>query len=106
MNPEWVLTKQKYLNEDEVRRLRRTCEDAAIVAEAKGQMLAIRDWMIHRQFVQFPFVVDYKILTIQTPVRRLKMCSLFVYNRSLAGVNINGFQPTDYRCFLRIQIHN
>lgn len=46
MNKNWIITKRKYLNKDEVKKLRKTCEDAAIVAEHKSQLLAIRDWMI------------------------------------------------------------
>ena len=30
----------------EIRKLRKTTEDAYLLAEKKGQMLAIRDWMI------------------------------------------------------------
>ncbi|MBC8376199.1 MAG: tyrosine-type recombinase/integrase [FCB group bacterium] len=46
MNPNWVITPKKFMNPEEVRSLRRVAEDAAIVAERRGRMLAIRDWMI------------------------------------------------------------
>ena len=42
----WVLTPDKFLTEDEVQNLRKTCKDAADLAKSKGQLNAIRAWMI------------------------------------------------------------
>lgn len=42
----WILTPEKYLKEEEVKRLRQTLEEKSIVAEAKGQKKPIRDWAI------------------------------------------------------------
>jgi len=42
----WVLTPDKFLTEDEVQNLRKTCKDAADLAKSKGQFNAIRAWMI------------------------------------------------------------
>ena len=42
----WILTPQKYLKEEEVKRLRTLLEEKAIVALSKRQKKAIRDWML------------------------------------------------------------
>ena len=42
----WILTPDKFLTEDEVQNLRKTCKDAADLAKSKGQLNAIRAWMI------------------------------------------------------------
>ena len=42
----WVLTPDKFLTEDEVQNLRKTCKDAADLTKSKGQLNAIRAWMI------------------------------------------------------------
>ena len=42
----WILTPDKFLTEDEVQKLRKTCKDAADLAKSKGQLNAIRAWMI------------------------------------------------------------
>ena len=42
----WILTTDKFLTEDEVQSLRKTCKDAAYLAKSKGQLNAIRAWMI------------------------------------------------------------
>ena len=46
MNKHWTITRKKFLSITEIRKLRKTTEDAYLLAEKKGQMLAIRDWMI------------------------------------------------------------
>lgn len=46
MNNNWTITRKKFLSIDEVKQLRKRCSEASMVAEMKGQMLAIRDWMI------------------------------------------------------------
>jgi site-specific recombinase XerD len=43
---DWILTKDKYLSEEEASRLRKKMEASAIVANARGNKQAIRDWMI------------------------------------------------------------
>ena len=43
---QWTLTPDKYLNEEEVKRLVRICTNAAELAEKRGYWLAVRDWMI------------------------------------------------------------
>ena len=42
----WILTPDKFLTEDEVQNLRKICKDAADLAKSKGQLNAIRAWMI------------------------------------------------------------
>ncbi|MCP3686041.1 MAG: phage integrase family protein [bacterium] len=42
----WLITPEKYLKEEEVQRIVKTCSDAAYLAEVKGNWLPIRDWMI------------------------------------------------------------
>ena len=42
----WIITPDKYLSETEVQRLVRTCTDAARLARAKGNWIAVRDWML------------------------------------------------------------
>lgn len=42
----WVITPDKYLKEDEVNRLNKVCAEAAELAEARFNWVAIRDWMI------------------------------------------------------------
>ncbi len=72
---QWTLTPDKYLNEEEVKRLVRTCTDASELAEKRGYWLAVRDWMI----------ID---LTLNTGLRvqevsDLKVSDLFLnYNES------------------------
>jgi len=42
----WILTPDKFLTEKEVQKLRKACRDAADLAKSKGQLNAIRAWMI------------------------------------------------------------
>ena len=42
----WVLTPDKFLNEDEVQKLRKVCINTADLARSKHQFKPIRDWMI------------------------------------------------------------
>ncbi len=42
----WLITPDKYLKEEEVQRLVKSCSDAAYLADMKGNWLPIRDWMI------------------------------------------------------------
>jgi len=42
----WILTPDKFLTEDEVKNLRKYCKDAADLAKSKGQLNAVRAWMI------------------------------------------------------------
>jgi len=42
----WIITPEKYLSENEVKRLVRTCQDAAQLAKTKGNWIAVRDWMV------------------------------------------------------------
>ncbi len=39
----WIITPEKYLKEEEIKRLFRVCSGAAELAELKGQYLAVRD---------------------------------------------------------------
>ena len=43
---QWTLTPDKYLNEEEVKSLVKTCSDASDNAVRRGFWLAVRDWMI------------------------------------------------------------
>ena len=42
----WVITPEKYLSEEEVKRLVNTCKDTAQLAKSKGNWIAVRDWAI------------------------------------------------------------
>jgi len=42
----WIITPEKYLSDEEVKRLIHTCSNAAQLAQAKGNVIAVRDWMI------------------------------------------------------------
>lgn len=42
----WVLTPDKYLKPDEVQKLRKHCEDQAILSELKHTWQPVRDWAI------------------------------------------------------------
>lgn len=42
----WIITPEKYLSEAEVKRLTHICSDAAQLAKAKGNWIAVRDWML------------------------------------------------------------
>ncbi|MFH2049244.1 MAG: tyrosine-type recombinase/integrase [bacterium] len=44
--PNWIITPDKYLSEEEISRLIKVCSDAAELASSKGQCIAIRDYMI------------------------------------------------------------
>ncbi|MFC1555288.1 tyrosine-type recombinase/integrase [candidate division KSB1 bacterium] len=72
---QWTLTPDKYLNEEEVKRLTKVCSDASDLAERRGYWIAVRDWMI----------ID---LTLNTGLRvqevsDLKVSNLFLnYNES------------------------
>jgi len=44
--PNWIITPDKFLNEEEVTQLIKVCSDAAELASNKDQWVAIRDWMI------------------------------------------------------------
>ena len=42
----WVITPEKYLSEEEVKRLVNTCKNAAQLSKEKGNWIAVRDWMV------------------------------------------------------------
>ena len=42
----WVLTPDKFLTEDEVQKLRKSCKDAVDLTQSKKRFKPIRDWMI------------------------------------------------------------
>ena len=42
----WVITKEKYLDSDEVKQLRKTIESAMLLAKSKGHQLDVRDFTI------------------------------------------------------------
>ena len=44
--PNWIITPDKYLSDEEVNKLIRVCSNAAELASNKDQWVAIRDWMI------------------------------------------------------------
>ena len=44
--PNWIITPDKYLSDEEVNKLTRTCSNAAEHAANKDQWVAVRDWMI------------------------------------------------------------
>ncbi|MCF7802686.1 MAG: tyrosine-type recombinase/integrase [Candidatus Marinimicrobia bacterium] len=46
MSNNWVITPEKYLSEEEVKSLVKTCRDAAQLAKEKGNWIAVRDWMV------------------------------------------------------------
>jgi site-specific recombinase XerD len=42
----WIVTPDKYLTEDETKKLRKVCEEASIIAKSKGNQIAIRNRLI------------------------------------------------------------
>ena len=42
----WILTPDKFLDQDEVQKLRKVCKDASDLARSKRRIKPIRDWMI------------------------------------------------------------
>jgi hypothetical protein len=42
----WIVTPDKYLTEEEVKKLRKVCEEASIIAKSKGNQIAIRNRLI------------------------------------------------------------
>jgi len=42
----WILTPDKFLTPEETKRLRKTCEEAAIIAKSKGVQAPVRDTLI------------------------------------------------------------
>jgi len=44
--PQWIITPDKYLTPEEVKQLRKTCHDAALLAKAKGIQASVRDALI------------------------------------------------------------
>ena len=43
---QWIVTPDKFLTEEESKRLRRYCEDVAIIAKSKGNQMAVRNRLI------------------------------------------------------------
>lgn len=43
---QWIVTPDKFLTEEESKRLRRYCEEAAIIAKSKGNQMAVRNRLI------------------------------------------------------------
>ena len=44
--PQWIVTPDKFLTDEESKKLRRMCEEAAIIAKSKGNQLAVRNRLI------------------------------------------------------------
>jgi len=44
--PQWIITPDKYLTTEEVKQLRKTCREAALLAKAKGIQAPVRDALI------------------------------------------------------------
>ncbi|MFH1327541.1 MAG: tyrosine-type recombinase/integrase [Candidatus Bathyarchaeota archaeon] len=44
--PQWIITPDKYLAPEEVKQLRKTCQEAALLAKAKGIQTPVRDTLI------------------------------------------------------------
>ena len=43
---QWIITPDKFLSEEEVKRLRKACEESSIIAKSKGNQIAIRNRLI------------------------------------------------------------
>jgi len=61
----WIITPDKFLSDEEVNKLVRTCSNAAELAANKDQWIAVRDWMI----------ID---LALNTGLRVQELCDLKV----------------------------
>jgi len=44
--PNWIISPEKYLTDDEVKQLRKTLSDAATLARSRGSQIAVRDQLI------------------------------------------------------------
>jgi site-specific recombinase XerD len=42
----WIITPDKYLTEDEVRKIKKVCEEAALIARSRGNQFPVRDQLI------------------------------------------------------------
>ena len=43
---QWIVTPDKFLTDEESKKLRRMCEEAAIIAKSKGNQMAVRNRLI------------------------------------------------------------
>jgi len=43
---QWIITPDKYLTADEVKRLRKACQELALIAKSKGNQAPVRDTTI------------------------------------------------------------
>ena len=41
----WIITPDKFLSEEEVKRLRKACEEASIIAKSKGNTSQLSDYL-------------------------------------------------------------
>lgn len=64
---QWIVTPDKFLTDDESKRLRRYCEEAAIIAKSKGNQMAVRNRLIcpknYRNGVRMLSDFPVKVLT-------------------------------------------
>ncbi len=44
--PNWIISPEKYLSPDDVKALRKSCQDAALLARSKGNQAPVRDTVI------------------------------------------------------------
>ena len=42
----WIITPDKYLADDEVRKIKKVCEEAALIARSRGNQFPERDQLI------------------------------------------------------------
>ena len=47
---QWIVTPDKFLTDEESKRLRKSCEEAAIIAKSKGNQLSVRIRLIIGRF--------------------------------------------------------
>ena len=56
--PNWIISPDKYLTDDEVKQLRKTLLDTSTLAKARGSQIAVRDQLIiELASGRFPVVV-------------------------------------------------
>ena len=63
---QWIVTPDKFLTDEESKRLRKSCEEAAIIAKSKGNQLSVRIRLIIGRFWGSVFFGDISTVALIT----------------------------------------
>ena len=56
---QWIVTPDKFLTDEESKKLRKSCEEAAIISKSKGNQLAVRNRLIIEVSVLQVLIMKY-----------------------------------------------